>query len=1136
VVGLGLVMAITAAAAPAAAQHIAVTDVEADPNLAAEAGALTLILRSYVGSRSRRVDRDKLAAAVSEVGGADGRLAVEPDKLGALSKALGGASIVTATLIQKGIDLEATVRVFSGSMAAQPPVAGRLAAFDELASAVVAAASNATGQLTTPRVKPAALAELAIVARAARALDQKDAAAAARILASCPPGLGLRVESVREITQTITGDASIPLDLRLAAALVGGDLNAARAAAEAAGDDPVARAGLARVGVASADDPAARKALDAIKRASDPFVVLARVARASEFGRADEVPGLFAPLIGGEPYVPALAMAARFRAKMLGRSERAMVAAAAGIRAEYPELATLIGTRALRGEQRTKAVFDLVDAYLLDSSGLRDLATDLAAAEADDGNAARLIAELGLLTGDVPTARSSFAKAEALLGADDPRLARTRKLLDGRAGETAAKPEKVDADAEPKMPVESLPMRPATERLRLLSEDLAPFLAELPIKADGVTRLVLAPLPGSEELPFWPRRVHPERLRDGLGGALASKEFRVYVVTDAVETSAKPTAKELATLAGDQDAQAALLYGIRTDGGAAKIRLVYYGVDSGQAVEGNFRLESAGEHDLVSLNPLFVAAVSTVGGLLLLWLVWGVVRGSGMVRVELKTDPAANKPSFSILISRNKKCPAVKDPKKHLASVSVEEKKRRFRADNVGANEEFERIPPGTWFVHVFGTYGKGGELRGLPPLTEPARVKRNQITTVTVDLVPKESEYHFLVIGERGPIHGAAVWLASDVSSKKITDAEGKAVMFIPPGEHAVHIKQGELELSQKIHAFGSRIANVTINVERERRLAQISGGLQVELEPDEDEPEIIPHRPEPAVSGLAATRAEISASGGAGGRGGDAETLRGLRRYQPEDELGRGAMGVVFRATDQVLGRKVALKVMSAELKEHPAAMQMFEQEAKALAALNHPNVVTVYDQGRDGDQMFMVMEYVEGKTLEDVLEARGKLTLEQAAWIGEQLGRGLAYAHGRRVIHRDIKPANIFLATDGTVKIGDFGLARVINEVSIKRTEVKGTPLYMAPEQIRGADIDFRADIYSVGCTLFEVLSGRPPFIEGEILYHHLYTEPPPLASLVQVPEAVDRLIMGCIAKDAGERVGSAERIAEVFASVR
>jgi serine/threonine protein kinase len=169
---------------------------------------------------------------------------------------------------------------------------------------------------------------------------------------------------------------------------------------------------------------------------------------------------------------------------------------------------------------------------------------------------------------------------------------------------------------------------------------------------------------------------------------------------------------------------------------------------------------------------------------------------------------------------------------------------------------------------------------------------------------------------------------------------------------------------------------------------------------------------------------------------------------------------------------------------------------------------------------------MELIEGRTLEHVLERRGKLPWNEVLSVGNQMCAGLSVAHARHIIHRDIKPANVFIATGGVVKIGDFGLARAVREMNISHTRVCGTPLYMSPEQIRGADVDFRSDLYAVGCTLFELLTGRPPFLDGEILYHHVHTPPPDPASLEpSVPPAVSQLVLACLAKNKSERVESA-----------
>ena len=284
------------------------------------------------------------------------------------------------------------------------------------------------------------------------------------------------------------------------------------------------------------------------------------------------------------------------------------------------------------------------------------------------------------------------------------------------------------------------------------------------------------------------------------------------------------------------------------------------------------------------------------------------------------------------------------------------------------------------------------------------------------------------------------------------------------------------------------------------------------------------------PGAGGAAALAATVASA--SQGRGKTPPAASPLDRYENKVELGRGAMGIVYRARDRVLERDVALKVIGEELAQHPVALKMFVQEAKALAALNHPNVVTVFDQGHDCGEVFMVMELVEGTTLEKRIGEFGKLALPEGLEICDQVCAGLAYAHSKQVLHRDIKPENVMISSDGIAKIGDFGLARVLREISIQRTEVRGTPLYMSPEQIRGSDIDFRTDIYALGCTMYEIFTGRPPFIEGEVLYHHLHTEPRPPTELVHLPAALDALILSCIAKEKSDRPDSVGELREAL----
>ncbi|MCG8421885.1 MAG: protein kinase [Proteobacteria bacterium] len=257
------------------------------------------------------------------------------------------------------------------------------------------------------------------------------------------------------------------------------------------------------------------------------------------------------------------------------------------------------------------------------------------------------------------------------------------------------------------------------------------------------------------------------------------------------------------------------------------------------------------------------------------------------------------------------------------------------------------------------------------------------------------------------------------------------------------------------------------------------------------------------------------------------------GLSRYPVMNELGRGASSVVYRSYDRVLEREVALKVMRSEVHQYEGVYRHFMQEAKALASLSHPNIVTVFDRGQDAERPYIVMELIKGNTLSAMLRKEGRFSVIKALALTHQLCDGLAYAHEKRLIHRDIKPSNMFVTFEGTVKLADFGLARALDELRFRQTGVRGTPAYMAPEQVLGTDIDWRTDLYAVGCTLYEMLTGRPPFVEGDVTYHQVHTMPlPPSAQIKDISEGVDRLILSCLAKRREERIESANAIREAI----
>jgi len=254
---------------------------------------------------------------------------------------------------------------------------------------------------------------------------------------------------------------------------------------------------------------------------------------------------------------------------------------------------------------------------------------------------------------------------------------------------------------------------------------------------------------------------------------------------------------------------------------------------------------------------------------------------------------------------------------------------------------------------------------------------------------------------------------------------------------------------------------------------------------------------------------------------------------RYEIIDELGRGGMGIVYKARDTNLGRTVALKQLPDNLKNHPAAIKFFEREARSAAALNHPNIVTIFDAGQEADTYFISMEMLEGTPLDDVMEKHKVLPPIVVARLGIQIATGLSYAHRNKIIHRDIKTANLFLTRDKIVKIMDFGLAKMVEEVRKGATVIGGTPYYMAPEQATGEAVDHRADLYALGITLYQMSTGNLPFTEGDITYHHRNTPPPdPRTFKADLPAPIAELILKLIEKDPDARIQNAEEVAQTL----
>jgi serine/threonine protein kinase len=262
---------------------------------------------------------------------------------------------------------------------------------------------------------------------------------------------------------------------------------------------------------------------------------------------------------------------------------------------------------------------------------------------------------------------------------------------------------------------------------------------------------------------------------------------------------------------------------------------------------------------------------------------------------------------------------------------------------------------------------------------------------------------------------------------------------------------------------------------------------------------------------------------------------------RYQLDRSLGNGGMGEVFEATDLTLHRNVAVKLLSPSLVQDEPARARFLREARALAQVNSPHVVAVYDAGEDDERPYLVMELVEGTTLEHELERAGRLEPPRAVAIATDIASGLASAHEQGIVHRDVKPSNVFLTPLDAAKIGDFGIARLERpDATLTLTgQTFGSPPYVAPEQATGGKVDARADLYSLGCVLFQMLVGRRPFSGDDavsLVYQHVHTTPPRVDSLhPEVPVALGDLVAGLMAKDPDDRPDSAEEVQRALESV-
>jgi len=259
---------------------------------------------------------------------------------------------------------------------------------------------------------------------------------------------------------------------------------------------------------------------------------------------------------------------------------------------------------------------------------------------------------------------------------------------------------------------------------------------------------------------------------------------------------------------------------------------------------------------------------------------------------------------------------------------------------------------------------------------------------------------------------------------------------------------------------------------------------------------------------------------------------------RYRLIAPLGEGGMAAVYRARDLRLAREVAIKILHDDLTRDPGFLARFQREAQFVAQLSHPNIVSVFDVGEDNGTHFIVMEYVRGRTLKELIERDGRLDQHRAVAIAQPILEALGHAHSQGFVHRDVKPQNVLLMPDGTPRLADFGIAHLADGSATRTAAILGSAHYLSPEQSRGEDATAQSDVYASGVMLFEMLAGYPPF-DGPnalaIANHHLHTPPPSLRDVVDdLDDTLAETVHRALAKESGQRFPDTQAFAHALES--
>ena len=545
-------------------------------------------------------------------------------------------------------------------------------------------------------------------------------------------------------------------------------------------------------------------------------------------------------------------------------------------------------------------------------------------------------------------------------------------------------------------------------------------------------------------------------------------------------------------------------------------------------------------------RTLGLSACAALLALLLLRRIW---RRPGDLAIAIEY-PTELRGTFSVRLGRRP--PDTTRAARRARSSRRAQRSSRTEQHMVSREARFDGVAPGVYWLQLEGALEDPSRATLLRQVSETQRVRvlRNRTCRVEFDLRPRGCPLEIRIRWDGRPVEQACASTEGHPESLRYA-RQGVVRLELPLGRHRVRVGSGDRVAEVDVELSSHRTQTLEVELGGSGALLfrgcphAVSpylqgdlGGAARALERDGHaelarrllerlEQTHAPTRPAPADE-----KPEEDAADEPRARLADA----GQSRYDILEQIGRGGMGVVFKARDRRLGRLVALKQLPENLREHPTAIQLFLREARAAAALNHPNIVTLYDADEENGKLFLTMELLEGQPLHHILRAEERLSPHRCCQLGAQIAAGLQYAHDKRIVHRDIKTANLFWTQDRLLKIMDFGLSKMLEEVRKATTVIGDTPYYVAPEQIEGTNVDPRADLYAFGVTLFELSTGGVPFRDGDVLFHHRSTPAPdPRERVAGLPDALAELICALLQKDPAERPQSAAEVGSRLAEI-